>query len=82
MMRYKATRHSMLAITSHSEIAAYAPLRSAQKRGPASSKLRSALRLVTVLDAESRVAKLHLKAISPGCMSMPAPMLSKAPRPL
>eukprot|EP00983_Pelagomonas_calceolata_P045553 1139791-Pelagomonas_calceolata.AAC.2 len=27
------------------------------------------------------VAKLHLKAMSPGTMAMPAPMLSKAPRP-
>mmetsp|Transcript_13104 Transcript_13104/g.35683 ORF Transcript_13104/g.35683 Transcript_13104/m.35683 type:complete len:200 (-) Transcript_13104:342-941(-) len=57
------------------------PSRSAQNVGPRCSKLRSARLFSTIPVLVFNVAKLHLKAMSPGTMAMPAPMLSKAPRP-
>lgn len=58
-----------------------APSRVAHNGGPSFSKRRSARRLSTMPLSRSSVAKLDLKAISPGSMCRPAPMLSKAPRP-
>ena len=44
------------------------------------SRIRPARRSITIL-LSPRVAKLHLKATSPGCKSMPTPAASIGPRP-
>ena len=57
------------------------PSKNAHSKGPSFSKLRSHLLLLTTPVSSSKVAKLHLKAISPGFMVRPAPRLSKHPLP-
>lgn len=78
VLRHHPVRQGLTACTAREY---GSPSSAAHSSGPTCSKSRSARREVTMPVSVSMVAKLHLKAMSPGAMGMPAPMLSNAPRP-
>ena len=72
---------SVLALTKHSTPSISMPSSASASWTVSGPLILPALRSRISMSALT-VAKLHLKATSPGCMSKPAPMASNAPLPL